>query len=296
MQLIIVLSCSQPPFLRRILHEGEASVLPGIGEQPVDGRADGCRAGDCRHPCRGRCRSRPAGGGAGGRAGAHRGGNAAHPGFLQARALRTPAGGRCDGVQAPEPGLVLASLRQHALQARARLPRRQRHLQEDLGVVAELDHVVGRARAALQRARLPALPPQGRPRPPADRRPARRDDADAALHPAADRGRARGPARTPAERHGPRAHLRRAASELLDPGGARRGRHDDRLRGGAGGAGRRRDGQPPQAQLRRLRSPLRPAASRDDAVAARRAAGHRHGPAGSDFRCRHPRRCRPGRP
>ncbi len=77
-------------------------------------------------------------------------------------------------------------------EARTGLQARQRALSQNVGVLAVLDAGVGRARAALQRALLPALPPEGRARAPAlatgdaDRRP-----AAAPVRPAAHR---RGPA------------------------------------------------------------------------------------------------------
>ena len=184
----------------------------GTGREKDKARTAGAgkRRRDCRHDLR------PAGGGVGGRAGAHRGGHAAHAGFFRGRGLRASTGGGGDSVHAVEPERVFASFRQHVLRAGTRLQGGQRHLQESLGVVAKLDRVVGRSWAALQRARMPALPPEGWPRPAADARRARRDDVPAPLDTAANRSRTNGLARAPAGRHSG-THLRRPAPELLDP-------------------------------------------------------------------------------
>src|SRR3546814_10594862 len=57
---------------------------------------------------------------------------------------------------------LLAQLRQHELQARARLQDRQRPVSPPLGDVAVVHHLGRRPWAAVQRALLPALPPEGR--------------------------------------------------------------------------------------------------------------------------------------
>src|SRR3546814_3202532 len=54
------------------------------------------------------------------------------------------------------------------LQARARLQDRQRPVSPPLGDVAVVHHLGRRPWAAVQRALLPALPPEGRPRPSSD--------------------------------------------------------------------------------------------------------------------------------
>ena len=78
------------------------------------------------------------------------------PGRAGRRPSRAPAGRGC----------LLAALGQHGLRAASSTSRSATALFRKLWVSAPvLDARLGRARAALQRARLPVLPPQGRPRP-----------------------------------------------------------------------------------------------------------------------------------
>ena len=74
-------------------------------------------------------------------------------------------GGAGTSQQAGQPGRLLAFLGQHHLRGRGHLQARQRAVPQGLGVVALLDAGVRRARAALQCARLPELPSEGRARP-----------------------------------------------------------------------------------------------------------------------------------
>ena len=131
---------------------------------------------------------------------------------------------------------LLAVLGQHDLRARADFKVGNGFFR-NLGDRAVLDPGARRARAALQRPRLPGLPPQGRPRPSAGRAGrlrrrrcscacrSRRATTPSAAHP----GRAIG--RTPS-----RADLRRAAPGLRDPGPRAEGRMAIDYDGGAGDA------------------------------------------------------------
>ncbi len=85
--------------------------------------------------------------------------------LLQARAVRADAGRRRHVEEAPQPGRLLAVLGQHHLRGRRHVQARQRAVPQALGVVAILDPGIRRARAAVQCARLPELPSEGRPRP-----------------------------------------------------------------------------------------------------------------------------------
>ena len=108
--------------------------------------------------------------------------------FLQARAVRADAGRRRHVEEARQPGRLLAILRQHHLRGRRHVQARQRAVPQALGVVAVLDAGLGRARAAVQRARLPELPSEGRPRPSAGRQCRRHLDVPAAGARRRDRG------------------------------------------------------------------------------------------------------------
>ncbi len=90
--------------------------------------------------------------------------------FLQARAVRTDAGRRRYVEEGRQQGLLLAILGQHHFRGRGHLQARQCHFPQELGVGAVLDAGIGWARSAVQRAGLPELPSEGRPRPSAGRR------------------------------------------------------------------------------------------------------------------------------
>ena len=90
-----------------------------------------------------------------------------------------------------------------------------------------------------------------RPRPTSRRQ--REIDVPAALHPARDGGAEAAPGGAPRQLDR-RAHLRRATAEPRHPGPRRRRPHAHHLRGGAGRARRRHDGEP--AQARPTRSPI----------------------------------------
>ncbi len=85
--------------------------------------------------------------------------------FFQARAVRADAGRRGHLEKARQSGRVLAFLGQHHLRGRRHLQARQRHVPQAVGVVAVLDAGVRWPRAVVQRPRLPELPSQGRARP-----------------------------------------------------------------------------------------------------------------------------------
>ena len=128
-----------------------------------------------------------------------------------------------------------------------------------LGVVAVLDPGVGRARAAVQRARLPELPSQGRPRAsaagPDDRAGL---DVPAPVGAAADRRRRGGAGERRRCSRIPEPTYGGQLQNFAVPGVAGRRRDADHLRGDAGDARRRRDGVAAQADLQRRRSRLRP--------------------------------------
>ena len=198
-------------------------------------------------------------------------------------------GGAATATKPPDANAFSHVERQHVVRARARLQGRQRPVPQALGDGAGLDPGVGRARAALQRARVPVLPPEGRPRAPADRagRPGGRDvpaavGAGGARRGGGDLRRHRG---LPGDAAG--ADLWRAAAELRGAGAAGRGADAGELRGAAGDARRRRGGDAAPAELRGRRPRLRAAgagraalaaggAADDRARAARGGAGGRH--------------------
>ena len=122
-----------------------------------------------------RARGDPAHAGGGG---AGRGGDGAGDRLLDApEPFEARPGGAATAARPPDANAFSHVERQHVVRARARLQGRQRPLPQALGDGAGLDAGVGRARAALQRALVPVLPPEGRPRAPADRagRPGGRD-------------------------------------------------------------------------------------------------------------------------
>ena len=180
--------------------------------------------------------------------------------LLQGRAVRAAAGRRGDVEEARQPGRLLAVLGQPHLRAGRHVQARQRAVPQALGVVAVLDAGLRRARAAVQRARLPELPPEGRARPSAGRQ-CRRDVDVPAAGPRGQRRRTNAP-RSPADGMRSTFRTRSMAAQLQDlavPGLAGEGRMTDQLRRDARDAGRRHAGLAAQAELRRSRPGLRSA-------------------------------------
>ena len=124
----------------------------------------------------------------------------------------TLSGGSATNRGAVEPQRLLAALGQSELRGARRLLRRQRPVPAQLGDRAGIDPGRRRPGAAVQRPRLPGLPPQGRPRPPAGGAGRLRGlDVPAPVDPARERGRARAAREPSGERHR-RADLRRPAA------------------------------------------------------------------------------------
>ena len=152
---------------------------------------------------------------------------------------------------------LLALVGQHVLRARARLQGRQRLLPQALGDGAVLDAGVGRARAALQRARLPVLPPEGRAR--RIRRPGRTTRRWGCSCGCRCR---RTPADLPPALAGIEDYLATLPEPIYGgqlqnfgvPGLPAEGRMAIAYDGGAGDARRRRGGDAAAAELRRRRS------------------------------------------
>ena len=92
--------------------------------------------------------------------------------LLQAREFRASQGGAGTVTKRRQPRHLLVLGGQSDLRAGRAVQARQCAVPQALGVVAGLDRGVGRARAAVQCARLPELPPQGRARASAVRQPA----------------------------------------------------------------------------------------------------------------------------
>ena len=155
--------------------------------------------------------------------------------LFEIRTVRADAGRRRNLAQAGQPGRLLAILRQHHLRGRGHVQARQRPLPQGLGVVAVVDAGLRRARADLQRARLPELPSEGRARPSAGR-PGRCDlDVPAAGAGRRDRGR-EGGGRRPSGAELSRPGLWRAIAGPRRAGAARRRQDGDQLCRAAGDA------------------------------------------------------------
>ena len=88
-------------------------------------------------------------------------------GFRRGGAVGDPVRRLGDLSRRREPQRLLAALGQSELRAARRLLRRQRPVPAQLGDRAVIDPGRRRSGAAVQRARLPGLPSQGRARPPA---------------------------------------------------------------------------------------------------------------------------------
>ena len=113
-------------------------------------------------------------------------------GFLRGGAVGEPVRRLGDLSRRREPQRFLAALGQSELRAARRLLRRQRPVPAQLGHRAGIDPGRRRSGAAVQRARLPGLPPQGRARPPAGGAGRLRGlDVPAPVDPARERDRAR---------------------------------------------------------------------------------------------------------
>ena len=145
--------------------------------------------------------------------------------LLRPRTLRAATRRSSNILRYAEPRRFLAPVGEYAVRASTRFRGRRRRLRQDLGFVAQLDPVFGRARAAVQCAVLPELSCQGRPRP------ATGAGRCGRVHGAPSFGRAR--------RQSARTGLWRPAPEPFRAGHTRRGQDDGRL-GGSPGPARRR--------------------------------------------------------
>ena len=104
-----------------------------------------------------------------GRGHARRGNHRARHGLQRGRTVRGQSRRGRHRARAADGRRVQPVAAQSDLRAGTRLQGRRRAVPQDLDLRARLDAGQRRARAALQRAGLPALPPQGRARPPARR-------------------------------------------------------------------------------------------------------------------------------
>ena len=168
--------------------------------------------------------------------------------LLEIGTVRADARWRRNLAQAGQPGRLLAILGQHHLRGRGHVQARQRHFPQGLGFGAVVDAGVRRARADLQRPRLPELPSEGRARPPAGGL-GRRDLDVPAPGPAGRDGRGEGGRRRPPGAELSRPGLWRAIAGPCRAGAARRRQDGDQLRRAAGDAegrhGRFRCASPP---------------------------------------------------
>ena len=208
------------------------------------------------------------------------------------RARRTPVRGRDHGA-AKRPQRLLPALRQPRPEPAPGLQRGQQFLPQPLGHRPFLHHRARRSGTAVQYQRLPELPCEGRPRPPAGSgRGQRGVDAGTPVDPGRPCGRqdpvapggdSRADLRRPVagRRHSRRRPGRQGAGGLRAAEGEVRGRH----------RGRTAQADPAYQPAR-----LWADASADDVFRPRRPADDRARPARGDSRRGDPGQCRSGRP